>query len=48
MNVTTYDSSPLLLKLDAERDREAIVNFLELLRATLGGLQQPELAHALG
>lgn len=32
----------------AERDREAIVNFLELLRATLGGLQQPELALALG
>lgn len=33
---------------EQERDREAIVNFLELLRATLGGLQQPELAHALG
>lgn len=32
----------------AERDRDAIVNFLELLRATLGGLQQPELALALG
>ncbi|GAA5982186.1 hypothetical protein JCM10908_004773 [Rhodotorula pacifica] len=29
---------------DQERDREAIVNFLELLRATLEGLQHPELA----
>ncbi|GAA5956265.1 hypothetical protein JCM8115_001672 [Rhodotorula mucilaginosa] len=33
---------------EQERDCEAIVNFLELLRATLGGLQQPELALALG
>ncbi|KWU46219.1 hypothetical protein RHOSPDRAFT_32216 [Rhodotorula sp. JG-1b] len=33
---------------EQERNRDAIVNFLELLRATLGGLQQPELALALG